>query len=67
MSSQGVALGLFNTFRISKSIDIVIDVHGTAVPEKFEHETGTRPGVKPNGIYSFDGILTAALGVAYNF
>ncbi len=63
----GVALGLFNTFRVSKSIDIVLDVHGTAVPEKFEHETGTRPGVKPNGIYSFDGILTAALGVAYNF
>ena len=63
----GVALGLFNTFRVSKSIDIVLDIHGTAVPENFEHETGVRPGVKPNGIYSFDGILTAALGVAYNF
>ena len=63
----GVTVGLFNTFRVSKSVDIVLDIHGTAVPENFEHETGVRPGVKPNGIYSFDGILTAALGVAYNF
>ena len=63
----GLTVGLFNTFRVSKSVDIVLDIHGTAVPENFEHETGVRPGVKTNGIYSFDGILTAALGVAYNF
>lgn len=63
----GLSVGVYNTFRVSKAIDIVLDVHGTAVPEKFEHETGTRPGVKPNGIYSYDGILTAALGIAYNF
>lgn len=63
----GLSVGIYNTFRVSKSIDIVLDIHGSAVPEKFEHETGTRPGVKPNGIYSYDGILTAALGIAYNF
>ena len=63
----GLSIGAYNTFRVSKSVDVVLDIHGTAVPEKFEHETGSRPGVKPNGIYSFDGILTAALGVAYNF
>ena len=63
----GLSVGIYNTFRVSKAIDIVLDVHGTAVPEKFEHETGSRPGVKPNGIYSYDGILTAALGIAYNF
>lgn len=63
----GITIGIYNTFRISDSFDIVLDVHGTAVDEKFEHETGVRPGVKPNGLYSYDGILTAALGVAYNF
>lgn len=63
----GLSVGIYNTFRVSNAIDIVLDVHGTAVPEKFEHETGTRPGVNPNGIYSYDGILTAALGIAYNF
>ena len=63
----GLSIGIYNTFRVSNAIDIVLDVHGTAVPEKFEHETGSRPGVKPNGIYSYDGILTAALGIAYNF
>lgn len=63
----GLTVGLFNTFRISDSWDIVLDVHATAVPEKFEYETGSRPGVNPNGIYSYDGILTAALGVSYSF
>lgn len=63
----GLSAGLFNTFRVSKTLDIVLDVHGTIVPEKFDHETGSRPGVKPDGIYSYDGILTAALGIAYNF
>ena len=63
----GLSIGIFNTFRVADSWDIVLDVHGTAVPEKFEHETGVRPGKKANGIYSYDGILTAALGVSYSF
>lgn len=63
----GITIGAYNTFRISDSFDIVLDVHGTAVPEDFEHETGVRPGAKPNGLYSYDGILTAALGVSYSF
>lgn len=66
-TSVGLSVGIYNTFRISKALDIVLDIHGTAVPEKFDHETGSRPGVNPNGIYSYDGIITAALGIAYNF
>lgn len=62
-----LSVGLYNAFRLSDSFDIVVDVHGTAVPEGFEHETGVRPGKKPNGIYSFDGILVASLGIAYTF
>ena len=62
-----LSIGLYNTVRLSDSWNLVLDVHGTAVPEKFEHETGVRPGKKANGIYSYDGILTAALGVSYSF
>lgn len=63
----GLSAGLFNTFRISKSLDIVLDVHGTIVPEDFEGESGLRPGAKPDGIYTYDGLLTASLGVSYSF
>lgn len=63
----GLTVGIYNSFRVADAWDIVLDVHGTAIPEKFDHETGSRSGVKPNGIYSFDGILTAALGVSYSF
>lgn len=66
-SRFAVTLGLYNTFRVAKAWDVVLDVHAMAVPEDFEHETGSRPGVNPNGLYSFDGILTASVGVAYRF
>lgn len=66
-SRFAVTLGLYNTFRVAKAWDVVLDVHAMAVPEDFEHETGSRPGVKENGLYSFDGILTASVGVAYRF
>jgi len=66
-SRFGLSFGIFNTFRLTKALDAVIDVHCTAVPEDFEHEVGVRPGKKENGLYSHDGILTAAVGICYNF
>ena len=66
-SRFALTLGLYNTFRVGKALDIVLDVHAMGVPEDFEHEVGVRPGKKENGIYSHDGILTASVGVAYRF
>lgn len=66
-SRFAMTLGLYNTFRVAKALDIVLDVHAMGVPEDFEHEVGSRPGVNPNGLYSHDGILTASVGVAYRF
>ena len=66
-SRFSVTLGLYNTFRVAKAWDVVLDVHAMAVPEDFEHESGARPGKKENGLYSYDGILTASVGVAYRF
>ena len=50
-----------------KALDAVLDIHCTGVPEDFEHEVGSRPGVDPYGLYSHDGIMTASVGVCYNF
>ena len=66
-SRFSMTLGLYNTFRVAKALDIVLDVHAMGVPEDFEHEVGVRPGKKENGLYSHDGILTASVGVAYRF
>ena len=66
-SRFGLSFGVLNTFRIAKSLDAVIDIHCTGVPEDFEHEVGVRPGKKENGLYSHDGIMTAAIGICYNF
>ena len=66
-SRFGLSFGIINTFRITKALDAVLDIHCTGVPEDFEHEVGSRPGVNPNGLYSHDGILTASVGVAYRF
>ena len=66
-SRFGLSFGIFNQFRINKCLDAVLDIHCTAVPEDFEHEVGSRPGVDPEGLYSHDGIMTAAIGICYNF
>lgn len=66
-SRFGLSFGIINTFRLTKSLDAVLDIHCTGVPEDFEHEVGVRPGVKENGLYSHDGIMTAAIGICYNF
>lgn len=66
-SRFALTLGIFNTFRITKSLDIVLDVHAMGVPEDFEHEVGVREGKKENGLYSHDGILEASVGICFNF
>ena len=66
-SRFGLSVGIINTFRITKALDAVLDIHCTGVPEDFEHEVGSRPGVDPDGLYSHDGIMTAAIGICYNF
>ena len=66
-SRFGLSFGIINTFRITNALDAVLDIHCTGVPEDFEHEVGVRPGKKENGLYSHDGIMTAAIGICYNF
>ena len=66
-SRFALSFGVYNQFRITKALDVVLDIHCTGVPEDFEHEVGTRPGVDPDGLYSHDGIMTASVGVCYNF
>ena len=66
-SRFALSFGIYNQFRINKCLDAVLDIHCTGVPEDFEHEVGSRPGVNPNGLYSHDGIMTAAVGICYNF
>ena len=66
-SRFGLSFGVLNTFRLTKVLDAVVDIHCTGVPEDFEHEVGVRPGKKDNGLYSHDGIMTAAIGICYNF
>lgn len=66
-SRFALSFGIFNTFRVAKALDVVVDVRCMGVPEDFEHESGTRPGKKENGLYSHDGILTASVGICYNF
>lgn len=66
-SRFGLSFGIMNTFRLTNALDAVLDIHCTAVPEDFEHEVGSRPGVDPDGLYSHDGIMTAAIGICYSF
>ena len=66
-SRFGLSFGIINSFRITKALDAVLDVHCMAVPEDFEHEVGVRTGKNENGLYSYDGIMTATVGICYNF
>ena len=66
-SRFGMSFGIINTFRITNALDAVLDIHCTGLPEDFEHEVGVREGVDPYGLYSHDGIMTAAVGICYNF
>ncbi len=51
-------LGIFNSFRISKAVDITLDVRGSMVQDRFDGELGGRKD---------EGMLTAAAGIVYRF
>lgn len=50
--------GIFNSFRVSPSIDINIDIRGTIVSDRFDGEVGGRSG---------EGLITVSAGLAYRF
>lgn len=51
-------IGVYNTFRLAKSLDLTLDIRGAMVNDRFDGEKGARRQ---------DGSLTAALGLAYKF
>lgn len=50
--------GLFNIFRVSKAIDINLDIRGTVTDDEFDGQKGRR---------NFDGILSVTAGLTYRF
>lgn len=51
-------LGVFNSFRMSKAVDITLDLRGSMVQDRFDGELGGRKD---------EGMLTAAVGIVYRF
>lgn len=51
-------IGLLNRFRINRALDINLDVRGAYVNDRFDQQLGGRWG---------EGILSATVGVSYNF
>lgn len=51
-------LGLFNTFRLNESWKVTLDLRGSMVNDRFDGELGGRKD---------EGMLTAAVGILYNF
>ncbi|MBE8712659.1 OmpA family protein [Sphingobacterium hungaricum] len=49
--------GLYNSFRVNKSLDVILDVRGSMVNDRFDGETGNRRQ---------DGLLTASVGFKYS-
>lgn len=54
-----VNAGIINRFRISNAIDINLELSAMAVEDKFDGEIG--------GNYSYDGVMSATLGLTYRF
>lgn len=52
------SIGLLNRFRLSSALDLNLDVRGAYVHDRFDQQTGGRWG---------EGILSANIGLAYNF
>lgn len=50
--------GLYNAFKVWKGLDINLDIRGVLTNDRFDGETGGRSG---------EGILSATVGVTYNF
>ena len=51
-------VGLLNSFRVAKGLDINLDFRGALVSDRFDGEFGGRSG---------EGLLTASVGVTYRF
>lgn len=51
-------LGIYNSLRLSKKFDVTLDLRGSMVNDRFDGELGAR---------KTEGMLTAALGLAYRF
>ena len=51
-------LGLYNSFKVSDALDVVLDVRGAMVNDRFDGELGKR---------KYEGILSALAGVNYKF
>ena len=51
-------VGLLNSFRVAKGLDINLDFRGALVSDRFDGEFGGRSG---------EGLLTASVGVTYKF
>lgn len=54
-------VGLFNSFRVAKGLDINLDVRGALVADRFDGEVGGLRGREG------EGLLSVALGVTYKF
>lgn len=52
------SIGLLNRFRVSRALDINLDVRGAFVNDRFDQQIGARWG---------EGVLSASVGVSYNF
>ncbi len=63
-----VGFGLLNRFRVSKRLDVNLDLNITALSDRFDGQHG---GFIDDGVQGFrsryDGIASATLGLAYNF
>ncbi|MFD1771623.1 OmpA family protein [Sphingobacterium suaedae] len=51
-------IGIYNSFQLSNAFDVILDVRGAMVNDRFDGETGNRHQ---------DGILSAMVGITYNF
>lgn len=51
-------IGIFNAFRVSKAIDINLDIRGTFVNDRFDGELGGRDG---------EGLVAVLAGITYKF
>lgn len=54
-------VGLFNSFRVAKGLDINLDVRGALVADRFDGEVGGLNGREG------EGLLSVSLGVTYKF
>lgn len=52
------SIGVLNRFRLSSALDLNVDVRGAYVNDRFDQQLGARWG---------EGILSANVGLAYNF